>query len=147
MNSKTTQDSMQDIPEYGVPISLVLAKKIMDSAEAEAEKNGWSVIIAIVDSGGHLVMLHKLDQAQYGSISVAQLKAETAVNFRRPTKAFEEAVAAGGLGMRILTISNLLAVDGGLPILVDGKVIGAIGVAGMHPTQDAQVAKAGVDAV
>ena len=132
---------------YGPPLSLDLAKCIMAAAEAEAAANHWPMVIAVVDSGGHLLMLHRLDQAQHGSTSVAQFKAETAVNFRRPTKVFEDALASGGLGLRLLSMSNLSALEGGLPLIVDGQVVGAIGVSGMQSTQDAQVAAAGVAAL
>ncbi|WP_286673188.1 GlcG/HbpS family heme-binding protein [Lysobacter capsici] len=132
-------------PRYGPPIALETASRVMRAAQAAAERQGWPMVIAIVDSGGHLVMLHKLDQAQYGSIPVAQAKAETAVKFRRPTKVFEDAVAAGGLGMRLLGMDNLLPLDGGLPLIRGGEIIGAIGVSGMQSVQDAQIAQAGAD--
>ncbi len=137
----------QSPPNYGTPISLAMAKQVMLAAEAEAARNAWPMVIAIVDSTGHLVMLQRMEQAQYGSIAIAQLKAETAVNFRRPTKVFEDAIAAGGQGVRIVSMPNVLALEGGLPILVDGKVVGAIGVSGMQSGQDAQVARAGLDAL
>jgi glc operon protein GlcG len=132
---------------YGMPISLSDAKKVMLSAEAEAVRNSWAMVIAIVDSTGHLVLLQRLDQAQYGSIKIAQLKAETALDFRRPTKVFEDSIAAGGQGVRIVSMPNVLALEGGLPIIADGKVIGAIGVSGMQSGQDAQVALAGMAAL
>ena len=143
---------MQPIPEqlpmhYGAPISLALAGTVMAAAEAEAIANQWPMVIAIVDSGGNLVMLHKLDQAQIGSIAIAQGKAETAANFRRPTKVFEDSVAAGGLGLRVLSMPNVTALEGGLPLLINGQVVGAIGVSGMRSTQDAQVAAAGAKAL
>jgi glc operon protein GlcG len=134
-------------PNYGTPISLAMAKQVMLAAEADAARNAWPMVIAIVDSTGHLVMLQRMEQAQYGSIAIAQLKAETALNFRRPTKVFEDAIAAGGQGLRIVSMPNVLALEGGLPILVDGNVIGAIGVSGMQSGQDAQVARAGLDAL
>ena len=134
-------------PNYGTPISLSTAKKVMQAAEAEATRNGWPMVIAIVDSTGHLVILQRMEQAQYGSIAIAQLKAETALNFRRPTKTFEDGIAAGGQGVRIVTMPNVLALEGGLPIIVDGNVVGAIGVSGMQSGQDAQVARAGMDAL
>jgi uncharacterized protein GlcG (DUF336 family) len=105
------------------------------------------MVIAIVDSTGHLVLLQRLDQAQYGSVLVAQQKAETAVNFRRPTKVFEDALTAGGLGLRFLSPTNLLALEGGLPLIVGGQVVGAIGVSGMQAAQDSQVAAAGARAL
>lgn len=134
-------------PSYGTPITLAEAARVMAAAQGEAVRNDWPMVIAIVGSGGHLVMLHALDDAQHGSVAVAQAKAETAVNFRRPSKLFEEAVEAGGLGLRVLAMSNLLPLDGGLPLIVDGCVIGAIGVSGMQSTQDAQVAAAGAAAL
>lgn len=134
-------------PKYGAPIALEDAKRVVAAAEAEAMAHQWPMVIAIVDSGGHLVMLHRLDQAQHGSVSIAQLKAETAVNFRRPTKAFEEAVANGGIGLRILSMPGVCALEGGLPLMVEGEIVGAIGVSGMQSTQDAQVAVAGANAL
>ncbi len=132
-------------PEYGTAITFEQAKKVMEAAEKEATRNGWPMVIAIVETGGHLVMLHKMDQAQLGSVTIARLKAETALHFRRPTKMFEDAIAAGG--MRTLSMPNVLALEGGLPILRDGKVIGAIGVSGMQSSQDAEVARAGLAAL
>jgi glc operon protein GlcG len=134
-------------PNYGTPITLSVAKKVMHAAEAEAARNTWPMVIAIVDSTGHLVMLQRMEQAQYGSIAIAQLKAETALDFRRPTKVFEDAIAAGGQGVRIVSMPNVLALEGGLPIIVDNNVVGAIGVSGMQSGQDAQVAQAGLDAL
>lgn len=139
---------MSDLPpNYGKPISLEAAKKVMAAAEAEAVKNQWPMVIAIVDSTNHLVMLHRMDQAQFGSSKVAPLKAETALNFRRPTKVFEDSIAGGGQGVRVVTIPDILALEGGLPILHNGDVIGAIGVSGMRSDQDAQVARAGIAAL
>jgi uncharacterized protein GlcG (DUF336 family) len=131
---------------YGPPITLEAAKKVMAAAEAEAMKNNWGMAIAILDSTGHMVMLHKLDNTQYGSILVAEDKARSALDFRRPTKVFEDLVAQGGLGMRTLALRGASPLEGGLPIIVDGKVIGAIGVSGATAVQDGQVAKAGADA-
>src|SRR5229473_3475041 len=115
---------------YGAPIGLEAAKKVMAAAEAEAAKNNWPMAIVILDSTGHLVMLHKLDNTQYGSIGVAEDKAQTAVNFRRPSKVFEDLVAGGGIGMRVLGLHGATPLEGGLPIIADGKVIGAVGVSG-----------------
>jgi len=130
-------------PSYGWPITLADAARVMAAAQAEAQRNNWPMAIAIVGSGGHLVMLHALDDVQHASVAVAQAKAETAVNFRRPSKLFEDAVRDGGLGLRLLGMSNLQPLDGGVPLYRDGKVVGAIGVSGMQSTQDAQVAAAG----
>jgi uncharacterized protein GlcG (DUF336 family) len=134
-------------PPYGPPITLDQAKKAMAGAEAEARKNNWNVVIAIVDTGGHLVALQRMDNTQFGSLEVARRKAFSAAAFRRPTKAFEDAVAGGGAGLRILSIDAASPLEGGLPIVVDGKLIGAIGVSGVTSQQDAQIGKAGADAV
>ncbi len=130
---------------YGPPISLELAKRIMSAAEAAAGANNLPQAIVIVDSGGNLVMLHRLDQADLGSVAVAQAKAQTAVNFRVTTKVLGEVLSSGLL--TLLSITNLTLVEGGLPIIVQGQIVGAIGVAGMEPSQDSQVAMAGVSAV
>lgn len=134
-------------PPYGPPITLDLAKKMMAAAEAEAVANNWQVAIAIIDSGGHLVMMQKLDNTQLVSIRVAEGKAKTALGFRLPTKMLEDAVAAGGAGTRLLALNDISPFEGGLPILMDGKIIGAIGVAGVFSAQDAQVARAGLAAL
>jgi glc operon protein GlcG len=134
-------------PPYGAPIGLEVARKAMAAAEAEATKNNWSVTIAILDSTGHLVMLHRPDTVSYATIRIAQDKAQTAVDFRRPSKAFQDLLAAGGEGLRILGIHGLTPLEGGVPIVADGKLIGGIGASGATSAQDAQVAKAGADAV
>ncbi len=131
---------------YGAPISLDAAKKVMAAAESEAAKNDWGVAIAIVDSGGNLVMLQRLDNAQLSATRIAEAKARTAVEFRRPTKALEDAVAGGGVGLRVLTFGASVA-EGGVPIIAGGSIIGGIGVSGVASHQDAQVAKAGADAI
>ena len=134
-------------PPYGEPISLELAKKMVAAAEAEALRNNWAVAIAVIDSGGHLVMLQKLDNTQLVSIRVSETKAKTALGFRLPTKMLEDAVAAGGAGTRLLALQDIAPFEGGFPIIVDGKIIGAIGVAGVFSPQDAQVARAGLAAI
>ncbi len=131
---------------YGAPISIDAAKQAMAAAEAEATRNNWGVAIAIVDSGANLVMLHRLDNAQLSSVRIAEQKARTAAEFRRPTKVFEDAVAGGGVGLRVLTFGASVA-EGGVPIVSGGKIVGAIGVSGVQSHQDAQVAQAGADAV
>jgi glc operon protein GlcG len=131
---------------YGPPIGLEAAKKVMAAAEAEAIKNNWGMAIVILDSTGHIVMLHRLDNTQYGSIGVAEDKARSALDFRRPTKVFEDLVAQGGIGLRTLAVRGASPLEGGLPILVDGRIIGTIGVSGATSVQDGQVAKAGVGA-
>jgi glc operon protein GlcG len=131
---------------YGAPVGLEAAKKVMAAAEAEAMKNNWGMAIAILDSTGHIVMLHRLDNTQYGSIGVAEDKARSALDYRRPTKVFEDLVAQGGIGMRTLALRGASPLEGGIPLIVDNKVVGAIGVSGATSVQDGQVAKAGADA-
>src|SRR4029079_5593215 len=135
----TQQQVAPPTTPYGEPISIAAAKQIMAAAEAEATRNQWGVSIAIVDSGGNLLMLHRLDNAQLASVRLAEAKARTAVEFRRPTKALEDAVASGGVGLRVLTFGASLA-EGGVPIVADGKIVGGIGVSGVASYQDAQVA-------
>ena len=131
---------------YGTPINFEKAKKALAAAEEEAVKNKWHVVITIVDSTGHLVALSRLDNVQYASLRIAEGKARTALDFRRPTKALEDAVAGGGAGLRFLAIEGLTPLEGGIPIVVDGKIIGAIGVSGVTSAQDAQIARAGAEA-
>lgn len=130
-------------PPYGAPIALEQARKVVAAAEAEARRNGWNVVIAVVDGAGHLVLLERLDNTQVGSVEVARGKAWTSAAFRRPTKAFEDMVAAGGAGLKVLTLQGVVAAEGGVPIVLDGKLIGAIGVSGMTSQQDGQIAAAG----
>ena len=134
-------------PAYGVPISFEQAKKVMAGAEAEAKKNNWPVVITIVDSGGNLVMLSRLDNAQWGSIEVAKDKARSAVAFRRPTKVFQDLIAQGGANLRLLNLSGASMLEGGIPIIIEGKVVGAVGVSGVTSQQDAQIGQAGIDAM
>jgi glc operon protein GlcG len=134
-------------PAYGSAISLEQAKKVMAGAEAEAKKNNWPVVIAILDSGGQLVMLQRLDNTQWGSVEVAKDKARSAVAFRRPTKAFQDLIAQGGANMRLLNLSGASMLEGGIPIVVDGKIVGAVGVSGVTSQQDAQIGQAGIDAL
>jgi len=132
-------------PPYGSPITLEQAKKVMTGAEAEAKKNNWNVVMVVLDSGGNLVMLQRMDGAQFGSIEVAKDKAYSAVAFRRPTKAFDDALAQGGANLRILRLPGASPLEGGIPIVVDGKLIGAVGVSGVTSAQDAQIGRAGID--
>ncbi len=132
---------------YGAPITFEAAKKAMAAAEAEAVKNGWPMAIVILDSTGHTVMLHKLDNTQYGSLAAAEDKARSAFNFRRPSKVFEDLLAQGGIGLRVLNLRGAYPIEGGIPIVVDGKIVGAIGVSGGTAPQDGQVAKVGADAM
>jgi len=132
---------------YGLPITLEQAKVVAAGAEAEAIKNNWPVAIAIVDAGGNLVLLNKLDQTQHLSVKIAQRKAETAVNLRRPTKKLQDAVAKGGGALRLLAVDDLIPLEGGIPIIVDGKIIGAVGVSGVTSAQDAIAGQAGIDSL
>lgn len=132
---------------YGAPITLDLATKIVAAAEAEALAHGWPMVIAIVDTGSHLKLLRRMDNAQIGSIAVAQRKAETAASFKRSTKVFEELLAGGGAGLKMLSVADVCMIEGGLPIVKDGQIIGGIGVSGMASHQDAQVAVAGLGAI
>ncbi len=133
-------------PPYGLAITLDDAKRAMSAAELEAAKNSWQVAITILDSGGNLVMFHKMDNTQLASITASEGKARTALTFKRPSKALDDAIAAGGAGLRLLAVKDITPLEGGLPILVDGKIVGAIGVSGALSSQDAQIAKAGADA-
>ena len=132
---------------YGVPIALDAAKKTASAAAAEARKNSWNMAIAIVDTGGHLVYFEKMDNTQTGSVNVAIDKARSAALFRRPTKVFQDGVAAGGEGLRLLGLEGAVPIDGGVPIIVGGRIIGGIGTSGGSGEQDGQVARAGADSV
>lgn len=134
-------------PSYGPAITLEQAKKVAAAAEAEARKNKWNVFIVVVDSATNPVLMQRMDDAQLGSLNVAQKKAYTAAAFRRSTKVFEDGIVAGGIGMRILGNEQAMPIEGGLPIVVNGKVIGAIGVSGVTSQQDGIVAKAGAEAL
>jgi len=131
---------------YGAPIAMDAARKAMAAAEREAAENNWNVAIAIVDSGGHLVMMHRLDSTQIASIRIAEGKARSALEFRRPTKALEDAVAGGGAGLRLLAVEGVTPLEGGVLIQAGGRIIGAIGVSGVTSQQDAQIARAGAEA-
>jgi glc operon protein GlcG len=126
-------------------LTLTAAKKMAAAAEAEAVKNKWTMVIAVLDDGGHLIYLEHMDGAQIGSIEVAQGKARTAVRFRRPSKFFEDALAANHFG--VITLGDITAIRGGLPIMVDGQAVGAIGVSGGDPEQDEKCAEAGLSAL
>ena len=132
---------------YGLPIGLENARKAAAPAVAEALKNNWSVAVAIVDPAGTLVYYEKMDHTQLGSANVAIAKARSAALFKRPTKAFQDAVAAGGDGMRLLRLEGAVPIEGGIPLVMDGKIVGAIGVSGATSAQDAQCAKAGAESV
>lgn len=135
-----------DLP-YGAPIPLADAKRVLAAAQAEAVKNKWNVAISIVDAGGHLVAYERMDSTQHGSVLVSQEKAQTAAAFRRSSKVFQDVVAAGGEGLRILRLSGATPIEGGLPLVSGGKIVGAIGVSGVTSAQDGIIAAAGVAAL
>jgi uncharacterized protein GlcG (DUF336 family) len=126
-------------------LTLDGARKVAAAAEAEAKKNNWNVVIAVVDDGGNLIYLQRIDGTQTGSIDVAIQKARTAQAFKRPTKVFEDAIAGGRNAL--LALHGALPLEGGVPIVVGGQLVGAIGVSGAKSTEDGQVAKAGVDSL
>ncbi|HMG56187.1 MAG TPA: heme-binding protein [Kofleriaceae bacterium] len=132
-------------PGYGASINLETARKVAAAAAAEAKRNGWTVAVAIVDTAGDLVYFERADDTQVASSQIAQDKARTAVRFKRPSKAFEEAVAGGRMG--VLAMPGVLPLEGGIPLLIDGKIAGAIGVSGVTSQQDGVCAQAGVDAL
>jgi uncharacterized protein GlcG (DUF336 family) len=128
---------------YGPPISVENAKKAAAAALAEAVKNHWNMAVAVVDPNGTLVYYEKMDNTQLGSANVSIDKARSAALYKRPTKAFQDALASGGAGMRVMALRDAIPVEGGVPLISDGKVIGAIGVSGANSDQDGQCAVAG----
>jgi len=142
--ASSTAHGQQPAIEYGPTITFEQAKKVMFAAEAEAKKNSWPVAITIVDTHGFLVMFEKLDQTQLGSVELSIEKAKTASLYRRPTKVFEDLIAQGGQNLR-LAKHPATPIEGGVPIIVDGKIVGAIGVSGVKSQEDAVVAQAGAD--
>jgi glc operon protein GlcG len=132
---------------YGSNVTLESAKKIAAPALAEARKNSWTMAVAIVDAAGDLVYFEKMDNTQLGSIDMAMAKARSAARYKRPTKVFQDMLAAGGDQLRVLGLQGAVTVEGGFPLIIDGKIAGAIGVSGGTSAQDAQCAKAGADSV
>jgi glc operon protein GlcG len=130
----TIPDKMPFYVPYGAPISLARAQALIAAATAEAEKHGWALNVAVVDSGANLVAFGRMDGAQLGSIAVSEHKARTSVKFRRPTKAFEEAIQKGN--NYPITIDDVIGARGGIPLVEDGKLIGAIGCSGGQGSQD-----------
>ena len=133
------------VPQYGANVNHEQARKILAAAVADARKQSLPMAIAIVDNAGQLVAFERMDNTQTGSIAVSQDKAQSAAMFRRSTKVFQDVVAAGGAGLRVLTLRGANAAEGGLTIVVDGKILGGIGVSGGSGEQDGVVAKAGLD--
>jgi uncharacterized protein GlcG (DUF336 family) len=135
------------LPPYGLSITLAQAKKVAAAALAPAHANSWTMVIAIVDPGGYLVYLEKMDQTQVGSVAIAESKARSAAIFKRPTKVFQDRLAGGGEGLLVLRLKDAIPVEGGLPIVVDGKLIGALGVSGGSSAEDEVCAEAGAAAL
>ena len=134
-------------PQYGANVSHEMARKAMAGAVANAKSQNLPMAIAIVDTAGLLIAFERMDNTQSGSVAVSQDNAASAALYRRPTKVFQDVLAAGGAGLRVLTLRGANAVEGGVPIVVDGKIVGAIGVSGGSAEQDGVVAKAGLDAM
>ncbi len=135
------------LPPYGPSITLAQAKKVADAALAPAREHGWTVVAAVVDPGGHLVYLEKLDQTQVGSVLIAEDKARSAAIFKRPTKMFQERLARGGDGLLVLRLNGAVPVEGGVPIVVGGVLIGALGISGGSSAEDEACAEAGAAAL
>jgi len=138
--------ALAQVPQYGSNVTLDQAKKAIAAGQAEAKKNNWPVAIAVVDTAGLLVAYERLDGTQTASVQIAIDKAVSAAMYRRSTKVFQDAVAGGGAGLRALNLRGASTVEGGLPLIVDGKIIGGIGVSGVNADQDGVAAKAGADA-
>ena len=131
---------------YGIAISTDAAKKVAAAAIAEARKNNWAMAVAVVDTGGFLVYFERMQDTQLGSVQIAMDKAKTAALFRRPTKSFQDTLAGGGDGLRILGLTGATPVEGGIPLIVDGKIIGPVGASGGTSDQDGRTAQAGAAA-
>jgi glc operon protein GlcG len=132
---------------YGPSITLDVAKRAAAAAIVEARQNTWDMAVAIVDTAGFLVYFEKMDDTQIGSVAIAQAKARSAALFKRPTKAFQDTLAAGGDGLRVLGLEGAVQVEGGVPLFINGKIAGAIGVSGGTSGQDGQCAQAAVAAL
>jgi glc operon protein GlcG len=132
---------------YGLAITLDDAKKAAAPALAEARKNNWTMCVAVVDTAGNLVYFERMDATQTGSVAVAMAKARSAALFKRSTKMFQDALAAGGDGLRFLKLESAVPIEGGVPLVMDGKIVGAIGLSGGTSQQDGQCAQAGASAL
>ncbi len=132
---------------YGPPIGVDTAKKAAAAAIAEARKNNWNMAVAVVDPNGTLVYYEKMDNTQIGSADVSIAKARSAARFKRPTKSFQDAVAGGGIGLRILGLEGAVPLEGGIPIVIDGEIVGAIGLSGNTSENDGICAQAGINAL
>ncbi|MBX9606943.1 MAG: heme-binding protein [Gammaproteobacteria bacterium] len=134
-------------PPYGVAITLADARRCVAAVEDYARGKQWFMVVTVVDSGGHVVASERMDNAQYGSVEPALHKAQTAAAFRRPSKAFEDVLAQGGAALRLLKLDGALPIEGGLPIIVKGALVGAVGVSGGTSAQDGEAAAACVKAL
>lgn len=135
------------VPQYGPNVTHEQARKVLAAAIADARRQNLPMAVAVVDTAGQLVAFERMDNTQTASIAVAQDKAVSAAMYRRPTKVFQDLIAGGGVGLRVLSLRGANAVEGGVPLAVDGKIIGAVGVSGGSSEQDGVVAKAGIDAL
>ncbi|HEY1308053.1 MAG TPA: heme-binding protein [Vicinamibacterales bacterium] len=132
---------------YGVPISSDLAKNVAAAALKEARANGWAMAVAIVDPAGILVYFEKDDDTQHASPRIAIDKARSAAMFKRPTKTFQDSVERGGVALRVMNLRGASVVEGGVPVVVDGRIIGGLGVSGGLAEQDGQCCKAALEAL
>lgn len=141
------ESAQAQVPQYGTEINLEQARKAIAAGQEEARKNNWPVAIAVVDNHGFLVAFEKMDNTQTASVQVAIDKAVSSATYRRPTKAFQDGVAGGGAGLRALNLRGASVVEGGLPIIMGGKIVGGVGVSGVTADQDGAVAKAAASAL
>jgi uncharacterized protein GlcG (DUF336 family) len=137
----------QQVPEYGPNVTLDQARRVVAAAEGEAKRNQWPVAIAVVDTAGNLVLFQRLDNTMTASLKLAVDKAASAATYRRPTKYFQDALAQGGERLGVLTLAGVCASEGGIPLYVGGKIVGAVGVSGVRAVQDQQIAEVGSKAV
>ena len=147
VTASTTRAQTAPAPAYGMPIGLEGAKKVATAAVAEARKNNFTMAIAVVDTAGNLIYFEKMDGTQTGSVNVSIEKARSAALFKRPTKSFQDTVAQGGVGLRMLGLPGAVPVEGGIPLMEGGKIVGAVGASGGTSDQDGQTAQAGANAM
>jgi uncharacterized protein GlcG (DUF336 family) len=140
MPKDVQNSSTHSFPAYGLNISIEQACAVVNAAIDAAQSTGDRMVVAVVDTSGCLVAFQRMDNAHIASADVAQDKARSAATFRRSTKVFEQAITAGGEGLRVLTMRGACAVEGGIPLIVDGKIVGAVGVSGGTPARDGEVA-------
>jgi glc operon protein GlcG len=135
------------MPSYGSPITTDQAKKVASVALAEARANNWTMAAAVVDPAGILVYFEKIDDTQHASCQIAIDKARSAAMFKRPTKTFQDSVERGGIGLRVMMLRGAMPVEGGVPLVVNGLIVGGLGISGGTAEQDGQCAKAATDAM